>query len=74
MKYLVTVIALLVTPALAQQQNIEQRIGAQLGALVIQNASLTMQIEQLQVTLKAAQDRVKTLEDKYEPKKSEEKK
>lgn len=64
------VLALLAVPALAQQQPMpfNERIGAQIGALVIQNASLQAQIEALQYSLKAAQDRVKAMEDKYEPK------
>jgi hypothetical protein len=47
---------------------LDQRIGTQIGALVIEVTSLRMQVEQLQTALKEAQDRVKALEDKHEPK------
>lgn len=65
--------ALLATPALAQQTtpNAQQRVGAQIGALVIENAALAVQLEQLQAQLTAAQARVKELEvkaPKVEPK------
>lgn len=61
--------ALLATPCFAQQPSpFEQRIGKTIGALVIQNEGLQMQLEQAQEALKAAQDRVKALEAKYEPK------
>lgn len=51
-----------------QQQPLEQRIASQIGNLSIQNASLAIQVEQLQAALGTAQMRVKALEDKYEPK------
>lgn len=63
---------LLAAPALAQEQpaaTLDQRIGAQIGALVIQNAGLQMQLEQAQAALKAAQDRAKACEPPPAPKK-----
>jgi hypothetical protein len=78
MKRIVFVICLLAVPAWAQQplatptlQSLNERIGAQIGALAIENAALRLQVDQMQATLKAAQDRVKALTDKYEPKTSE---
>lgn len=59
----------LASPAIAQQQDgVARRVGAQIGDLTIQNAMLLDQIERMQAQLKAAQDRVKVLEDKYEQK------
>src|SRR5215472_7316352 len=57
--------ASLLLAATAQQQpaTLNQRIGAEIGVLVIQNAGLQMQVEQLSSELKAAQDRVRALED-----------
>lgn len=41
-------VALLSSPAVAQQQNpVEQRIASQLGSLIIQNTAQAAQIEQL---------------------------
>lgn len=59
---------LLATPALAQTATPEQRIANQLGTLMIQNASLVSQVEQLTAQLAAANVKIKGLEDKYEPK------
>lgn len=60
---------LFATPVFAEQPaSIEQRIGAQIGALIIQNQGLTIQLEQLQNALALANARAKALEDKYEPK------
>lgn len=70
LKYIAIALALTM-PAFAQEQapaTLDQRIGSQIGALVIQNAGLQMQLEQVQSALKAAQDQVKALQDKYEPK------
>lgn len=69
MKWLVATLFLIAIPAFAQQsQPLDQRIALQLGTLVIQNTSQGVQIEQLQAALTAAQARVKSMEDKYEPK------
>jgi hypothetical protein len=59
MKYVVLTAALLfAAPAAAQQQTtLEQRIGAQIGAIIIQNAALQEQIEKLQAQIKALQDK-----------------
>lgn len=57
--------------AVAQQQPPNQlldRVEAEIGHLVVQNTSLSLQAEQLTLALKNAQDRIKALEDKYEPK------
>lgn len=61
----------LATPALAQQPQapipVEQRIASQLGNLIIQVTTQSIQIEQLQAALAASQARVKELEAKQEP-------
>lgn len=62
------VIVLLLTTSAVAQQTLEERTGAQLGALMIQNNGLQIRVEQLQKALEAAQTRVKELEGKYEPK------
>ncbi len=72
MKYLAIILALLSTVALAQQQAqppipVEQRIASQIGNMVIQITTQSIQIEQLQASLAAAQARVKELEAKQEP-------
>lgn len=64
---LILVAAFLVTsPALAQQPQapvpIEQRIASQIGNMVIQITTQSIQIEQLQAALAASQARVKELE------------
>ncbi len=59
MKRFAVLAALLATPAFAQQATLDQRIGAQIGALVIQNAGLQMQLEQVQAALKDATDHPK---------------
>lgn len=59
---------LLVSPAFSEPQTLDQRIGGRIGTLVLQNEALQMQVEQLQAALKATQDHVKALEEKYEPK------
>ena len=53
MKRLALAMSLFATPALAQG-TVEQRIGAQIGALVIQNAALSEQIESLKAQIAAA--------------------
>jgi hypothetical protein len=66
---------LLSSPALAQQPQpqsqapipVEQRIASQLGNLIIQVTTQSIQIEQLQAALAASQARVKELEAKQEP-------
>lgn len=52
---------LLSTPALAQTATPEQRIANQLGSLMIQNASLASQVEQLNAQLAAANAKIKEL-------------
>jgi hypothetical protein len=46
--------------ALAQPQSLEQRIGAQLGQLAIQNSAQLMQIEELQAKIKELQAKCET--------------
>jgi len=49
-------------PAFAQQNTLEQRVGAQLGSLMLQNAVLSDQIEKLQAQLVAEQAKAKACE------------
>lgn len=71
MKYLAIFFAVIASPALAQQPQapipVEQRIASQLGNLIIQITTQSIQIEQLQAALAASQARVKDLEAKQEP-------
>ena len=61
-------VALLISPALAQQQSpVEQRIASQIGSLVIQNTAQAAQIEQLSAEnakLKAEIEKLKKPEGK----------
>lgn len=68
----ILIAALVGGTAFAQQ--LDERVGAQIGALVIQNAGLQMQIERLQAQLKTAQEQLKTAQERVkalEPKPSE---
>lgn len=71
MKLIIAAILLSAAPALAQQPQppipVEQRIASQLGNMVIQITTQSIQIEQLQAALAASQARVKDLEAKQEP-------
>lgn len=69
------ILVTLASPALAQSAvggqppvPVEQRIAQQLGNLIIQMTTQSIQIEQLQASLAAAQARVKELEAKDPPK------
>lgn len=68
MRYVLVALALVfATGASAQQKStplasVQQRIEAQIGALVLQNASLSMQVELLQRQLAEAQAKIKTSE------------
>jgi hypothetical protein len=63
MKRTIVLALLLSSPAFAQQQTLNERIGAQIGALLIQNAGLQMELEQAQALLRSANDRLKAVED-----------
>lgn len=71
MRLIIPFLICLVSPALAQQPQppipVEQRIASQLGNLIIQVTTQSIQIEQLQAALAASQARVKDLEAKQEP-------
>lgn len=65
MKIIALFFALLFSTS-AFAQSTGDRIAAQLGTLMIQNANLADQVQSLQA-------KIKELEDKYEPKKAEKK-
>lgn len=64
---------LLATPAYAQSNPaaVNEAVASDIGRLVIQNNSLQVERNTLQNQLHQAQERVKELEAKYEPKKPE---
>ena len=71
MMRLLVLLPLLATPALAQQQPVpppmlEQRVGAQIGQLVIRSEALAIQVEQLQQALAGRDAEIRALKDKYE--------
>jgi len=73
MRVLIAAVAIIVsaTSALAQQSSpgeLNQRIATQIGNLIIQVTSQSLQIEQLQSALAASQAQTKALQDKLEPK------
>jgi uncharacterized protein YlxW (UPF0749 family) len=73
-KYVLLVAALLVVAAEghAQQSSaVNEAVASDIGRLVIQNNSLQVERNGLQTALRQAQERVKELEAKYEPKKEE---
>jgi hypothetical protein len=66
--FLLTLGLVVSIPAHAQQppSDINQRIATQIGNLIIQVTSQSVQIEQLQAALAAAQQQVKDLQAKQE--------
>lgn len=73
--FLLTMI-LLPTVALAQMPEPQvpsavQRCGNVVGALEVENATISQKLDELQITLRTALARAKELEDKYEPKNGE---
>lgn len=70
MKRIALAIFLISTPALAQQQGPtpNQIIGSEIIDLMMQRNVLQQQITRLQSMLQTSQERIKALEDKYEPK------
>ena len=68
-KWLLAAAALLPLAANAQTapSQLEQRVGAQLGQLLLQNTALQIQIEQLQAQLKDAKAKGEPVPDKVSP-------
>ena len=65
-------VACIVTPCCAEEAarpiSASDQVALTIGQLVIANANLTAQVEQLRGIIKSAQERVRDLEQKYEPK------
>ncbi len=74
MKRIALVLALLASPALAQQPSAaEQALSERLIAEIQSNVQARAQLIDVQRQLVTAQTRIKSLEEKYEPKLSEKK-